>query len=372
MGFSVNLSIDYELAKVLQAFKKPLLLFFILSSFIIISNSKNINIIQICLFLIFPTYYLAISAYYKEVISFQIVIMYFLWSIYVTVIGPSIMGSYTCQKTILTYTLWASIIIVAFGILSMTSDSTYFSEERMSFGYENPNYFAQYLQIGLLSIVLLNNGFKNINILHKVIFITYIFLIGLVVSRNVMTFILAYSFWYYAYNLKIKLILKIFSVVFIAILFGFLNLNEINSFSHGRIMFWSFQLNEMSNQGDYTFLFGAKEYIDVSDTVLKYSRFSEEQTTTTEQKMHSDNIYIELLLESGLFGLLMFILPYGYIWKLLQKKDKVTKRLYESIYIGAFFQGIFITNFTSFFSPISLFLGLIFLTPILKVHGHFR
>jgi O-antigen ligase len=368
MGLSMNLLLDPVFAFQLHFLKKPLLLMFIIISILSLKSISRLqigSIIQLLLFL-FPLYYLIISVFYKEEINISVVIMYFLWWVYLSISVPIMNSNEKVKSKLLRYVIYSSIIILLFGVYAFMNDKGYFGQDRLSFGYENPNYFAQYIQVGLIALVILKNGFKRISKITWLLIFLSIFLVILSVSRNVIVFILIFVLWYMLFNVRIKGFLKyLFIVLSIFIVTNF-NYSDVNKISSGRLIAWKYQIDELSSHGDYSFLFGAKKYIGQHYSIPTYGRFTE----TENKKIHSDNIFLEVFLESGFIGIMFFVIPFFFLWKNLKHVSLKERRLYESFYVGAFVQGFFITNFTSFFAPASLILGLIIMAPISKKNNN--
>ncbi|WP_169745668.1 O-antigen ligase family protein [Sulfurovum lithotrophicum] len=347
--------------------KQPLLAVLLLVLTIaFIRYKKKIKIKIFFLSLLFPFYYLVISILYKNTYHIQVIALYFAWSFYVFIFS----NYWTINKKFLNKFMNSMIIvffiIILFGIYAISTkgmDLAYFNN-RFSFLYENPNFFAQYGQVAFYSILLLIvfDGIKKYNFFWKVLMPLIIFSIAYAAhSRNVMLAMIMFYVVYYIYNLKIKILLKSLFVISIIIFFAVVDTSFLNTASSGRLVIWSYALQDIST--NIGLFFGAKDNPDLSVLVHSYNKLNE--ATGGPVKFHADNMFVELLVEGGIVGIFIFSLPYIYVYRKIKYMEFNQRRVLTAIWVSALAQSFFVTNFTSFFSPASLFFGSIVMLPFM-------
>lgn len=141
------------------------------------------------------------------------------------------------------------------------------------------------------------------------------------------------------------------------------DLNFLNTASSGRLVMWSLALQDItSNIG---LIFGVRDNPDLSVLIHSYGKLNEVATRVI--KFHADSMFVELLVEGGLMGIVIFSLPYISIYRRIKYMEYNQRRVLTAIWISALVQSFFVTNFTSFFSPTSLFLGSIIMLPFMNL-----
>lgn len=373
IGFSTHLSLSIPIAEVVNRLKLPLLLIFIvIILFTVIKRNLKHVIYPLILSLIFPVAFLLINIFFKESINIKVVIMYFLWSIFLFYLIPLWIDDTRRLKEVMKIFLLTSILTVFIAIFLSYYNGGYITTmpERESYGFQNPNYFSQYLQIAIFScfiIFILKQNAEGIqvNIFYKllifIIFSLFLYFCFDAKSRNVIVGIFVFIFWYrsYNYNKASRYTLRgLVAIIAFAVLIS-VDYTELNNASSGRFELWSFYISHTLNSQEFGVLFGAYTYPDASDFVLTYNRLE----VVSGEKFHADNLFIELFVEAGLIGVFLFFLP---VLFLLFKRGhlSVYKKVWTTLIAALLFQGLFIPNFSSFFSPISLFYAFCILSPL--------
>ena len=100
-------------------------------------------------------------------------------------------------------------------------------------------------------------------------------------------------------------------------------------------------------------LLGAGREFDPSAGV----KYSDLRSEATFRKYHVDNFYLELLVEGGLVGGLLFLIPYGMVarrfWRLRAKRDmRLIANMVLAFLVGVAVQGNFAPTIPIFNSPL--------------------
>lgn len=372
MAFSTHLGLPLNIAKLFSSLKMLSLLgvLFSLGAYFIF-YIKQLNITLFLLSLMFPFYYALLCIFWKDEYSINTVIMYFLWSIYVFMLAYK---SFHHKKLFIEFintcfftTLF--ILILSFLLYLMPDTPSGGIVGRFSLGFENPNYMSQFCQIiittGVIRLYLLEHKpiYKYLTIL---VFILCFYLLLIAQSRNVLLGIIVFLFIFLTYFWKTKIVIKASALITIILLIISISPEKINSMSSGRIALWDKYISESYDQVRLSMLYGPQTTPSIGDMVPTYSRLGSASENKGVNKFHADNMYIELFVEGGTIGIFLFILPYLYLLKYKLQCDTLYRRIWISISFCILIQAIFITNFTSFFAPISLFYGgilLIIRTP---------
>ena len=368
IGIRTSLAIPYELATSLEKYKIIILGLLLLTLFIVWlykGTRKSPPLLFVAI--IFPVYYLSINLFFKENINSYTIALYFVWIFYVFLLGQYFIKDDRKLNKYLFSTIIASGAILLWGGYSTLTgivSAEVGIEGRFTMGYENPNYYSQYWQLLFISLILLYTKMsKSIKVISIVLMICSIYFVILANSRNVLIWIIVFLYWYYSYRIPGKNMLKVFMLLIIIFAFTTLSYEEANSLSSGRILLWGYKINEMLKQTPLTIFFGAQDVIVTSDLINTYSRLSEDVVFT---KLHADNSYLELYMEGGVIGMILFFAPYYYVYKSLKFTNNKEKRLFFSIYFGFLAQSLFTTTITSFFSPLAMFMSLLLILPYIK------
>lgn len=371
IGFSTHLSLSMSTAIFINSLKIPLILILIVVIFLsVIKKDLKKIIYPLNLSLIFPFLFFFINLWFKESLNVKVVIMYFLWSIFVFYLIPLWIDNEYRLKSVMKVFLFSSLITVSMAMIQSYLDGGYVTTmpDRESYGFQNPNYFSQYLQVSILSfsilvISMLKNGEIVLKINSKILiiffFILFLYFCIEARSRNVIVGISAFTFWYLSYNFKKinRYAIRLSIIILILLILFVSDYETINTKSSGRLELWSFYIFHTIQSQDFGLLFGAYTYPDVSDLILSYNRLEYEGNV----KFHADNLFIELFVEAGIIGVLIFFLPIIYMLYKRGNADSL-KNVWTALLVSMLLQALFITNFSSFFSPISLFYAFIMST----------
>jgi O-antigen ligase len=340
----------------------------LLLTYLAFRSTIKVSPLLVFFFLLFPVYHYILSAFWKQNLVWSVVALYFVWSFYLVILSPWLAKN--LEAVINVFFLGSALLLImgiTASILGLYSEEVF--RERPAFGYENPNYFAQFCQVLTLSAFMKIVLFKCRDWM-RLFLVCWIFMALIFIfnagSRNVIVGLSLFFAIYFAQSANLKTLFKVLIPVFIVAVFAVFSVDDMDNYSSGRFQLWVYYLVHILEESDWSLFLGAIEVPDASHLVSSYSVLSDE---TKLAKFHVDNMYLELLVEGGVIGLILFVIPYWMVWKkylgpcLDSKKRFVFNALLGSLII----QSIFITSFTSFFSPISLFMGSLFL--MLKEQG---
>lgn len=352
-----HVSVNLEIAVRLAQFKVPVLILMLALAGIFLILKGKILWKPALLSVLYPTYYLIISILYKDSIELSVVALYFFWSFYVFILVPVWVTKERFDGALLVL-LASGFILVVYGLVSeyLGLNTWDLFKNRDSYGYPNPNLYAQYVQLVFFTMCLLKfrNKFSvKQNYVFYLIVIVLFYLVVKSYSRNVFLVMSVFGVLIFISKTKYKkIIIAGFFVLLIMALF-LADYDTINRISSRRLDIWMFYIGEVINQGIGSVLVGAHT-VPVVDFVPKYNHLPEAVVNT--EKFRADNIYVELFVESGLIGLVLFFMPIAYLISRSGLGLKAGSIANPFLY-AMLLQGVLITNMTSFFSPAALLFG---------------
>lgn len=134
---------------------------------------------------------------------------------------------------------------------------------------------------------------------------------------------------------------------------------QLNSIATGRLNFWRFMMENITD-GDAPMremLFGPSEIRGYTE-IQPYDPLVGEKVYT---KLHVDNFYLELILEGGVIGTVLFLLPYaeavGRAFNLVTEggESRAIGAWSLAVYLSVGVQGVFVATFPTFNSHIGMF-----------------
>ncbi|MCZ7667695.1 MAG: hypothetical protein M5U34_11000 [Chloroflexi bacterium] len=251
-----------------------------------------------------------------------LVLMYFLWSWVMFVLGPVVFNSDEKNQNILNWAITGTILIFLIGLfwglfigidMAQAFGGSRAGAERYSFGFRNVGYIGSIL-VSIVAGAMLLYVFSTNKQMRVIWVVTVIlFLIAMVMtdSRSYMVFIAIVWFVYITLNSRhapLVIYIGVFGLIAIFIWFDrtFLiaenPIQQINYYSSGRIFIWEATIrNTMSSMTTIFLGHGIAQgwtttLLTISgDTIIKpFQRFA------------VDNIFIELFSLYGLIGLILF------------------------------------------------------------------
>ena len=313
------------------------------------------------------------------------IIKYVLWIIAMFFVLPRIFNTLAKIRFYLKYSLillCISLIIASLVIVNLDLDITLFLvEERAELIYGNPLYFAGILYTILCSsLILLRLSPSNFGrVLLYIIVFTSVLLIYLATAR---TFLLAslilFIVYYYNTNDNFKKLFWLFIIPVIILIIFFFKDIDINAISSNRLSIWKNALyNDMSF---WKFIFGTTD----SGYIKELSLESGEIVVQTMQRFAVDNSYIEIFINTGIIGFILFImglhyfLSKNYIRIIFNKKHYkksfrffyLSYAVFISLLIAGFFYGHYPSlgnTLNSVLFPVTISVILLYRTEAIKI-----
>lgn len=267
--------------------------------------------------LLFPISFAAFSVV-KGFINVPVIGLYLVWSVAVFFVAPLLFNTPERLRAAAVALLVANLLAWLLGLFlfSTRTPVTMFAA-RDSLGFSNPNSYAQILQvIGCTAALLLVTGGRTL-VRRRMLAIVCALSVLLVIaaeSRNVMAFavsgVAAYRLLEAGRGRRLVLSLGYAAVAVAAVAaLSYADLTEVDHFSSGRITLWKRTLDEVFVRGDNgaAFLIGRERELSRRLGTRSYSNIVE---TATFEKYRVDNLYLELMVEAGAIGTLLFLWPY--------------------------------------------------------------
>jgi O-antigen ligase len=259
--------------------------------------------------------------------------------------------------------LRVSVILISLFFIFITLITLYFNIDvpylnsgRLTLFYKNPLYLGG-ISYSLLCASLILRELSDSNFEKRILVVLIVVSMWALYLSYARTFALATFIIYVAYSFNIsnnfkKLLLFNFFILLllIAAYFIFLENINLNKISSGRLLNWESTIN---NNVDYIqFILGS--YVDSGYTQMLYPD-SGAPIKQTFQRFANDNTYLEIFINTGAIGLLLFILglkrlfPTG-MMRRLKKVDRegrlvrilsLTYAILISLIITGFFYGSF-------------------------------
>lgn len=367
-ALSTHVAPTESVSLIFAKLKMPLLLMIIGLLFLQFSI-ENLIYRQLLFFsMLYPIYYMFLSIFYKDDFDLAVIFLYFLWGMFVFILVPTWLKGKRLKDFILVLGVSGAIAII-FGFVTEFAGLNLIDnfKDRDSYGFPNPNLYSQFLQMSFycISIIMLMNN--SLTIRRKVVCFGSLFFLFVLAffaqSRNVQVSMIIFSFFVIISEWKIRPFIISSLIVLSAVGISVLDYKTLNGMSSGRLHIWSRVSGEVTSYGWKADVFGAQTLPDIS-FIPTYNDKADKNGS--KGKFRLDNVYVENFVESGFLGLFLFFLPY--IHMMVNAGDsKLATKVLKPLIIAMLFQGIFITNVTSFFAPASLMFGCI-LIP-LYLHG---
>lgn len=310
------ISILYNLKNILGATVVAWSLLVILSQFLqhkVISFDKNLYFLAI----LFPFYVTLIDIVNYE-ISWQEVLLYWLWVTAVYLVFPVILQDEQLRRKAINVLFWTNLLILFVGIfLGILKGSYYVVEHgnRMVFYFMHPNYYCNsWLIIFAISFYYtLTVRIKLLNYAALAIMPISLMFMLLAKSRNTLVSSIILIVVYVLLNRRWSFFLKFTATFFMlsALILLFLLVNpsvsEIDKTSSGRLSIWKMTLASNLNKASaMDYLLGIGRYKVVGfDTDPAKIAFRKEHGA----RDHVDNAYLDIFLQNGVIGFVLFFLP---------------------------------------------------------------
>lgn len=325
--------------------------------------------------LLFPLYYV-VAGTLKDRVTIPVVGLYVLWSLATFLVFPLLFSTRLAVCDLALALILGNGLAWALGYyLYVTEPITMRFEERESFGYSNPNLYGQILQVIFAMALWLvaeqrASGRGRRWVRRTLVVVCWLCVVGAVDarSRNVVAFMFTTVVAYGIFSRKNAGLLWGLVVLLlgagVGVAINEVSFVELDRLSSGRLGLWGRHVSELFNSTDEAsaLLFGAGREFNPGAGVT----YSDLRTEATFRKYHVDNFYLELLVEGGLFGALLFLLPYGIVarrfWRSRVRQDRrVLANVVLAFIVGIAVQGNFAPTIPIFNSPlgfmVAVFLG---------------
>lgn len=319
--------------------------------------------------LLFPAAFAA-GAVIKGRIDVPVIGLYVVWAAAGFFVAPLLFDTPARLRSAVAALLVANAFawLLGFYLYSTAPQITTF-EERESFGYSNPNTYAQILQVMACSsayLLLTDGGALTRKRPVRILLAGVCVLAGLSViaaqSRNVMAFGVSAVAGYLLLRgrrgrwLLTPLLIAGVALVSVVAL-TYTDLTEVDRFSSGRLTLWGRTVDEVFVSGDNARALLIGRDRELSRRAGGSRRYSDIRETAAFEKYHVDNFYLELMVEAGLIGTLLFLWPYvllsAMLWRLRRRPgERVRANLGLAFLIGLAVQGVFSSTIPSFNNPI--------------------
>lgn len=330
----------------------------------------------------FPIYY-AIVSMFRGNASVPVIGLYVAWNICTFLVAPLCFGSHRRIRAVVVALLLANLAAWFVGlILDPTFSNSLFSG-RLSMGFANPNAYSNVLQIVFVCswfLLVDNTSARPTSVARMALLLTMtaaVILVVMAVSRNVLVFLIVSVSLYHGMRrgsraLGAYALLVAIGLTALACLIGYIEMTSVNEFSSNRVSFWSTVIEQAFGTKDplQSVLFGPSE--EISDQVDR-GGYDDLRADKELHKHHYDSFYLELLIEGGLIGALLFMMPFAI---LISKLKPVWRRClaerpnvswYVAVAFGLAAQGLFVAPFPSFNNSIGFAVALLAHVPIVML-----
>lgn len=349
----------------------------------VLGNPGRVGVLGLSL--LFPAYY-TFAAALKGRFSLPVVALYWLWSLTAFLLIPAFVHkAKDLRRLLLAVALGCACTLLLALALSLILDirdiipwirggtSARLLGEQAPLGWLNGNYYSQLPQVlcFVLVFALLVDGERPVGPrMRQLLWIAVagaFMLVVAAVARNVVLAIVVFFASLLALRRGAAISRMARLTMGAAIVVGVLAVvllsseyEEVNRVTTGRLEFWSF-LYEAILDGDrpaMDLLFGP-DALPSYGAIKAYDPLVAEKAFT---KLHVDNFYLELIIESGVVGLALFLLPYLELTIRLIRQlssGELAARLGAwglAVTAAVAVQGMFIPTFPSFNNPAGFFI----------------
>ena len=289
-----------------------IVMLFRLSQRSVINFDKTIFIFAI----LFP-FYVTLVNIVSYRISWKEVLLYWFWVTGVYLVLPAMLQGEHNRSQAIKVVFWTNLLVLFVGIILGALKGRYYvigHGERMVFGFLHPNYYANSWQI-LFAMAF----YYAFTVKRKLLKIAALFLmLGSVVfmllasSRNTlvasMILIACYALlskrWLFLSRFTAMLLMV--SLIMLAFLFINPSAGKMDQIATGRLSIWRMTLEanlKRASAFDYLLGFGKYQIKGFHDDLSK--TYSTQEFT----RNHVDNAYLDIFLQNGLIGFLLFFIP---------------------------------------------------------------
>jgi hypothetical protein len=283
-----------------------------LSQHNIVKFDKNIFIFA----LLFP-FYVTLTNIVRLEISWKEVLLYWFWVTGVYLVLPAMLQGEHLRRQAIKVLFWTNLLVLFVGISLGVSRGQYYiigHGDRMVFSFLHPNYYSNsWLIVFAMAFYFYLTGKRNLlRIAAILLMLGSIVFMLLASSRNTFSASIIMIVCYALFSKKRSFLSKFtaifltFAIIMLAVLFIDPSAGKIDQITTGRLSIWRMTLEANLNRAsalDYLLGFGKYQVKGFPDDPSKTS------STQELTRNHVDNAYLDIFLQNGLIGFLLFFMP---------------------------------------------------------------
>ena len=321
-------------------------------------------------------------------ISWKEVILYWFWVTGVYLVFPAMLQGDELRRKAIKVLFWTNLLVLFVGIsLGLLNGRYYVIEHgsRMIFGFLHPNYYCNSWEITFfLGFYYAVTGKRNwLKILSLILMACSVVFMLLAVSRNtlaasiilIVCYVLSTKRW--SFPVKFAASFFMFSFFMLALLFVNPSVRKIDNMATGRLSIWKMTLEaNLKRASAIDYLLGFGNY------KIEGFPFNPTKTYGYEKELgrnHVDNAYLDILLQDGISGFLLFFVPILVIMHrtmvnaISAADDHFSRqaRIALGCWVGILVQMATISIIPSFGNVINIFI-LVFMAPMALIPMHIK
>ena len=322
----------------------------------------------------FAAYY-AVAGTLRDNLSIPLAVLFAIWAMALYLVFPMWLRNLAQVRALITGLLLANLITWIIGFALDPTFSHHRFTGRISLGFANPNSYAQILQIVFAcALFLLSAPTKTpqprvLRLALYALMASAAALAYLAMSRNVLVFMLVIVAVYSALHLGTRLIGFSAAAAFLGMagIMGALESSDtatINALSSGRLTYWSLVVEQGFGVRSawYDFLIGPSHTVSAELATGGYNDMPDDRVFRRD---HFDNSYVALLVQGGLIGLALFLMPHLRIVRVAYQswRHEPARRAcyawYLAVAAGIAAQSFFVATIPTFNNSVGLFIALL-------------
>lgn len=287
-----------------------------------LTRCKVINFDKfIFLFALFFPFYVTLINIVRYEISWKEVLLYWIWVTGVYLVFPAILQGEHIRRQAIKVLFWTNLLVLFVGIFLGVLKGQYYvidHGDRMVFGFLHPNYYSKSWQIVFaMAFYYVFIAKRNlVRVAAILLMLGSIVFMLLASSRNTLVASMILLACYTLFNNKWSFLSK-FTAIFLAvsiIMLAFLFINpsagKIDQITTGRLSIWRMTLEAnlarasasdyLLGVGNYKISMGRDGPSGLKTIDIDHERFA---------RNHVDNAYLDIFLQNGLIGFLLFFMP---------------------------------------------------------------
>jgi O-antigen ligase len=273
--------------------------------------------------LLFPFYVTVINIVRLE-ISWNEVLLYWFWITGVYLVLPAMLQGERIRRRAIKVLFWTNLLILLVGIsLGVLKGQYYVIEHgnRMVFSFSHPNYYSNSWQIvfAMAFYFALTGKRFLIRIANYLVMLGSIIFMLLADSRNTLVASMILIGCYILFNKKWAVFSKFTAMLLMVsfMIIAFLVINpsagEMDQITTGRLSIWRMTLEaNLAKASAADYLLGVGNY------KIRWGRNGRDKLDIDQEhfaRNHVDNAYLDIFLQNGLIGLVLFFLPLALIMR---------------------------------------------------------